>query len=447
MEHELESTEETSVDDAVGIHEVLDLFSNMSPKKCAKFVSVAVDKETKITHTLALSPEHRSLIEQNKKINVLTKNCPERAQQLKEIAAETYIVSKRKKQEYSLLSKRSIDFNNSQEATPSTEDPLLKDGKLDDNQLPGRKRRRSNVNWNKITGTTFQTELECQTHIRDKFPTLRLKETGVGKDNNRKYQCYEDSTQPMKQRTRGSCYALIVSTTASATSTSNTCILLKTSMDSKCICRLSDNIQTRQGLPATLKARVSDLSKFGSGLQPNQIKNRVLHDIVDGHTDGDNSEQIKDIELNSNKRIDVTKQIKNRVNYERKLAREKGETATHVHYVGDLIDLKEKYTFKLPFTVPFPCMNESSLQRLGGYLFDFGQLKLLPTKNVTEIKRNAFRLMTILNPKVDVSDSNTSEPEKKLYTFIEKCRVKCPALEEREGNPYDTTTVFSSLAF
>ena len=77
----------------------------------------------------------------------------------------------------------------------------------------------------------------------------------------------------MKQRIQGSCYALIVSTTTPATSTSNTCISLKTSMDSQFICQQSDNIKTSQGLPATLKARVSDLSKFGTGLQPNQIKN------------------------------------------------------------------------------------------------------------------------------------------------------------------------------
>ena len=67
MADELESTKKTSVDTVVGIHEVLDFFSNMSPKKCAKFVSVAVDKETKIAHTLILSPEYSSLIEQNKK--------------------------------------------------------------------------------------------------------------------------------------------------------------------------------------------------------------------------------------------------------------------------------------------------------------------------------------------------------------------------------------------
>ena len=106
---------------------------------------------------------------------------------------------------------------------------------------------------------------------------------------------------------------------------------------------------------------MSDLSKFGSGLQPNQIKNRVLHEIVDGHTDGGNSEEIKDIKMNSNKRIDVTKQIKNRVNYERKLAKANGETASYVYFVGDLINLKEKYTFKPPLTVPFTCTNELQL--------------------------------------------------------------------------------------
>ena len=166
---------------------------------------------------------------------------------------------------------------------------------------------------------------------------------------------------------------------------------------------------------------------------------------MDGRTDGDNSKEIMDIEMYSNKHIDVTKQINNRMNYERKLAKAKGETATHVHFVGDSINLKEKYTSKLPSTVPFTCTNESNLQTLGEFLFDPGLLKLLPTKGVTEIKRNAFRLMTIFNPKEDVLDSNVLESENSFYKFIEKCRDKCPVLEETEGNPYDTTTVFSSL--
>ena len=106
----------------------------------------------------------------------------ERAQQLKEIAAETYIVSKRKNEEYSYISRQSIDFNNSQEAVPSTEIPRMMIGKKEDDRLTGRKRRQMNVNWDKITETMFQSELECQTHIRDKFLTLHIKEKGQGRD-------------------------------------------------------------------------------------------------------------------------------------------------------------------------------------------------------------------------------------------------------------------------
>ena len=113
--------------------------------------------------------------------------------------------------------------------------------------------------------------------------------------------------------------------------------------------------------------------------------------------------------------------------------------------MGDLVNLKEKYTFKLPSTVPLACEDESEIQTLGESLFKLGLLKLLPTEGVKEIKRNAFRLMTILNPKKEVSDEYISKPEINLYEYIEKCRNESPALEETEGNPYDTTTVFSSL--
>ena len=88
-----------------------------------------------------------------------------------------------------------------------------------------------------------------------------------------------------------------------------------------------------------------------------------------------------DIKTNSNKHIGITKQIKNRVNYEKKIAKAKGETVTHVYFVGDLVNSK-KYNFKLLSMVPLTCNNELELQILGGFIFDLGQLELLPTKGV-----------------------------------------------------------------
>ena len=233
MENEEEITKKSSVNTGVGIHEVIDLFSNMSPTKCAKFVSVAIDEEIKIAHTLTLSPDHNSLIQQNKTINLLTKNCPEKAQQLKELAAETYIKSKREKDEFSIIAKRAINFDSSQEVVTPTEEQTMNEGKQNEDIIPNRKRRRTNVQWNTITETMFQSELECQSYLRDKFPTLRVKENKKGKNKITRYQCYEDSTKSMKQRIRGTCYAMVVtvtSTTASAT-ISPISVSLKTSMD------------------------------------------------------------------------------------------------------------------------------------------------------------------------------------------------------------------------
>ena len=97
--------------DIIGLEETLEIFRNLTPTTCAKMAAVAVENECKIAGKLFLSPEHASLIEQHQTIELLTKNCPERAQQLKELAIEKYIVNKSTNNESIGIPSRVLNFS------------------------------------------------------------------------------------------------------------------------------------------------------------------------------------------------------------------------------------------------------------------------------------------------------------------------------------------------
>jgi hypothetical protein len=58
----------------------------------------------------------------------------------------------------------------------------------------------------------------------------------------------------------------------------------------------------------------------------------------------------------------------------------------------------------------------------------------------------AYRLMTVLDPKQDMNDLETSATELALYKRIDEIVTRKDVVYNREGDIYDTTTVFTSLA-
>ena len=218
-------------------------------------------------------------------------------------------------------------------------------------------------------------------------------------------------------------------------------------MNPVCACRNDGHLKKPVGLPISIKEEVKQLISTEGGIQPHQIKKKILRKIVDGGLDVHKSKEIGHIETNHVERKRMVKQITNMSANEKRKRKKNGTLPQYVHYVQDLINIREGNTFLPPTTLPpVEYTTEKQLQRLGLLLYRLRSLNIVKTDGINDKQRNAFRLMTFLDPTQNMNDQNISDPEINLYRSINKWRSKTKATEDTEGNPYDTTSCFSSLS-
>jgi hypothetical protein len=89
---------------------------------------------------------------------------------------------------------------------------------------------------------------------------------------------------------------------------------------------------------------------------------------------------------------------------------------------------------------------ELDVKNYGTYLHDNELLNVVYTEETSHPRMEAYRLMTVLDPKYDINDLETSATELALYKRIDEIVSKKEDVYLREGDLYDTTTVFTSLA-
>ena len=419
--------------DIIGLEETLEIFRNLTPTTCAKMAAVAVENECKIAGKLFLSPEHASLIEQHQTIELLTENCPERAQQLKELAIEKYIVNKRTNNESIGIPSRVLNFSQSTNVDDMKHPAIVTQGIANKKQydatydeiVPKKKRRRKNIKWEKIVFKDFNTLTQCKIHIRELCPSLRMKETkSIDKNSVKIYQCFENGR--IKKSKRGTCYARLTATTSDA----DIDVRLQVSMDPSCSCRNEGNLKQPPGLPQSIKDEVQKLIENVEGIQPNQIKKVILKGIVNVDLDVHNSVKLGLVETSTVHRRKIVKQIQNMSTHEKRRCKKNGTLPTYVHYVQDLINLRSQFTFRPPRTLPpVKYDTEDRLQNYGELLYKLGSLQVVKTKDVKQTNRNAFRLMTFLDPQQNTDDIHTTSPEINLYQAIEKWRLETHATE------------------
>ena len=169
--------------DYMGVEETMEIFANVSPKTCAKMITVAVDNESEIVDKLILSPEHSSLIRQHQTIQSLTTNCPERAQYLKELACEKYIVNKRQDNIHRKEPARVLNFDKTVPIDERKRLPIVtKKSKMtstnstvEDHTPPNNEKKRKYIKWKTVSKDEFPTLSLCKTHIRESYSTLKVK--------------------------------------------------------------------------------------------------------------------------------------------------------------------------------------------------------------------------------------------------------------------------------
>ena len=133
------------------------------------------------------------------------------------------------------------------------------------------------------------------------------------------------------------------------------------------------------------------------------------------------------------------------IKYTRDKARMDGILPPQVKTVGDIVTIKQNHTFLPPKRFSRHIRSEQELRNYGKNLYDTKELNVFPTNEVDLILKNAYRMMTILNPLPESDDINISQKEVELLKYIRVCIRAKGDQEEVEGSTFDTTIVFSSL--
>ena len=150
--------------------------------------------------------------------------------------------------------------------------------------------------------------------------------------------------------------------------------------------------------------------------------------------------------ITKEQRILFEKQITNRVKFIRKKARKDQSLPHNCITVGGLSVVKECYKFTPPVSPLGDVKTEDEIQQHGLTLYRDGNLKVFDTNDVTNKEKNAYRMMTVLDPTVDVDDTFCTDNEVNLWNYIQEKIHKKKNVESYEGSTMKSTTVFTSLA-
>jgi hypothetical protein len=415
--------------------ETIDMFADHSPASRAQFAAIAAINEDNQINSEELSPEHKKMVQKFRFLDKLTTQHQQHAcMELKTKVTEHYIRSTMTSGESSKRilfgSHETTDTKPPPTPTPTciTKKKPLKKCRPIKSKI-NKKRERSNVKWKLVPEQKFVTVAHAKDYIGRNFPTFRVKSTNLQK-HSINYACKKHD------KSFGSCRANIHSPINPDTKIVS--VLVKVSTDPDCACSTTPSVPKR-GLSHVARDKVRSIIQSNPTIQPNQVRLQMVQDTF--NTEGNDNE----VDMSSRQKL--KDQIVRAVSYDRCSGRSNGSLGPVVLQVGQLVALKEKYTFHPPLSAVSSSLSESQIQELGSDYHDSNHLNVVPLSLIKQPRKNAFRMMTYLDPRQMKGDTGLTEPEKNLYDYIDKVRVTKSALEESEGNTYDTTTVITSLAF
>jgi len=145
--------------------------------------------------------------------------------------------------------------------------------------------------------------------------------------------------------------------------------------------------------------------------------------------------------------IQLTDKIKRYYDTQMKKWKESGVDMA-IRQVGDIIHLRNKYAFKLPYPAPPEGFDIGELSKT---LYDDDLLHVIPPLDSKDgvsaldagiVRSQAHRFLTILDGSRESDDEFVSHAEQRLYTLIEDETAK----KGPNNGSFDSTIVFSSLA-
>ena len=211
------------------------------------------------------------------------------------------------------------------------------------------------------------------------------------------------------------------------------------SVDSNCLC--SKRIHSTHGIPINFKPIVTDLARDLAHHRPSTIKRKIMTEAMNS-----SDPSTKHLTTDKNYRTVLAKQINNRVKFIRKKARRDRSLPHNCITVGGLNVVKDCYKFTPPGS-PLGCVKtENEIQKHGRTWYREGNLKVFDTNDVTNKEINAYRMMTVLDPTIDIDDTVCSENEINLWNYIQQKIQRRKNVESYEGSTMKSTTVFTSVA-
>eukprot|EP00536_Pseudo-nitzschia_multiseries_P008427 jgi/Psemu1/20403/gm1.20403_g len=266
---------------------------------------------------------------------------------------------------------------------------------------------RPNFNWKTAPLRTFENLEKARSFITTNYPVASQK-------------CFVAKTQ------RGFCRALLEERIGQ-------CFALKVNIVGDCACG-GDGTLNGRGVSPQDALVLNSVMKDNPKLKPKAMAGEVLKALVQ-----EESPSVSFPELRSM----LANKLKNKIKHQFIRERMLGTRSSNVTNLKDLFETKQMMGLTLP-RHPNPSIQlEDNLKQWGSSLFDKGYLRVAPCDGISNIRSQAYNLMTILHSTNSMPPNNASNSEKNLYAHLQKLQGQS---KKRDDQVWDKIVCFSSLS-
>eukprot|EP00536_Pseudo-nitzschia_multiseries_P011865 jgi/Psemu1/30333/gm1.30333_g len=287
------------------------------------------------------------------------------------------------------------------------------------------KPRRPNFNWKTAPSRTFENLEKARSFITTNYPLLRKRSSKpnaryLPNGTTHEYQCFVAKTQ------RGFCRAHLEERIGQ-------CFALKVNIVGDCACG-GDGTLNGRGVSPQDALVLNSVMKDNPKLKPKAMAGEVLKALVQEESPSVSSPELRSMLANK---------LKNKI--KRQFIRERmlGTRSSNVTNLKDLFETKQMMGLTLPQHPNPSIKSEDNLKQWGSSLFDKGYLRVAPCDGISNIRSQAYNLMTILHSTNSMPPNNASNSEKNLYAHLQKLQGQS---KKSDDQVWDKIVCFSSLS-
>eukprot|EP00536_Pseudo-nitzschia_multiseries_P016215 jgi/Psemu1/45351/gm1.45351_g len=419
---------------------------DLSPVTAGMFLSLAAEGDNTTSTNDSVSPDRALLIQRHRTIENLSVASPQK-QIFKNAVSSAYV--KNKKQQLHcdhelqpssglLPARKQLSFSpptnstapkDKEQRSPPKACPSVCVGKSIDppksktkNSL---KPRRPNFNWKTAPLLTFENLEKARSFITTNYPLLRKRSSKpnaryLPSGTTHEYQCFVGKTQ------QGSCRAHLEERIGQ-------CFALKVNIVGDCACG-GDGTLNGRGVSPQDALVLNSAMKDNPKLKPKAMAGEVLKALVQEESPSVSSPELRSMLANK---------LKNKI--KRQFIREQmlGTRSSNVTNLKYLFETKQVMGLTLPQHPNPSIQSEDNSKQWGSSLFDKGYLRVAPCDGISNIRSQAYNLMTILHSTNSMPPNNASNSEKNLYAHLQKLQGQS---KKSDDQVWDKIVCFSSLS-